>query len=293
MPSRIAFIGLGVMGQPMAGHLLAAGHELLVYSRTKSKSRGLLNRGAKWAASPAEAASHADVIFICVTDTPDVQAVVQDDKGIADSIKRGAIVVDHSTISPSATRKIAKDLATRGVKFLDAPISGGDVGAKNATLSIMVGGDKDAFEKVLPLLRVMGKSITHCGPSGTGQLTKLVNQICVSVTNMAVCEALVFAKRNGLDMEKTIEAVAGGAAGSWQLSNLGPKMIKHDLAPGFSIDLQQKDLKIVLQTAEESNASLPAASLVHQLFTAAQAAGHGKEGTQALYTVLEKLASLH
>jgi 3-hydroxyisobutyrate dehydrogenase len=177
--------------------------------------------------------------------------------------------------------------------LLDAPVSGGDVGARNATLAIMVGGDQPAFEKVQPLLRHMGKAITHCGPSGAGQVTKLVNQILVSVTNMAVCEALVFAKRNGLDLKQTIAAVEGGAAGSWQLSNLGPRMIKHDLKPGFTIDLQQKDLKIVLQTAEESNASLPAASLVHQLFTAAQAAGHGKHGTQALYTVLEKLASLH
>ncbi len=293
MPSRIAFIGLGVMGQPMAGHLLSAGHAVHVYTRTKTRATGIINRGATWAASPAEAAQQADVVFVCVTDTPDVQAVVMGDKGVADGARRGSIVVDHSTISPSATRAIAKDLAGRGIKFLDAPISGGDVGAKNGTLSIMVGGDKDAFEKVLPLLKLMGKSITHCGGSGTGQLTKLVNQICVSVTNLAVCEALVFAKLNGLNMEKTIEAVGGGAAGSWQLSNLGPKMIKHDLAPGFSIDLQQKDLKIVLQTAEESNASLPAASLVHQLFTAAQAAGHGKDGTQALYTVLEKLASLH
>lgn len=293
MPTRIAFIGLGVMGQPMAGHLLAAGHDLHVFTRSKAKAKTLITRGAKWSSSAADAARHADVVFICVTDTPDVEAVVTGDKGVADGVKRGTIIVDHSTISPSATRKLAKDLAARGIKFLDAPVSGGDVGARNATLSIMVGGDKEAFEKVLPLLRTMGKAITHCGPSGTGQLTKLVNQICVSVTNLAVCEALVFAKRNGLNMEKTIEAVAGGAAGSWQLSNLGPKMVKHDLAPGFSIDLQQKDLKLVLQTAEESNASLPAASLVHQLFTAAQAAGHGKDGTQALYTVLEKLASLH
>ena len=293
MASRIAFIGLGVMGQPMAGHLLAAGHQVHVHTRTKAKARAIINRGAAWAPSPAEAASQADVVFICVTDTPDVQAVVMGDKGVADAARRGMIVVDHSTISPSATRAIARDLALRGIRFLDAPLSGGDVGARNATLSIMVGGDRDAFDKVLPLLKLMGKSISHCGPSGAGQLTKLVNQICVSVTNMAVCEALVFAKRNGLNLEKTIEAVAGGAAGSWQLANLGPRMIKHDLAPGFTIDLQQKDLNLVLQTAEESNTSLPAASLVHQLFTAAQAAGHGKDGTQALYTVLEKLASLH
>jgi 3-hydroxyisobutyrate dehydrogenase len=293
MATRIAFIGLGVMGQPMAGHLLAAGYDLAVFNRTRSKAKALTNKGAKWAASPAEAAAGADVVFTCVTDTPDLQAVVAGDKGIADGARRGTIVVDHSTVSTSATRRLAGDLGARGVKLLVAPVSGGDVGARNATLAIMVGGDRAAFDKVRPILQAMGKSINYCGPSGTGQLTKLVNQILVSVTNMAVCEALVFAKRNGLDLERTIKAVETGAAGSWQLSNLGPKMIKHDLKPGFTIDLQQKDLKLVLGTAEESNASLPAASLVHQLFTAAQAAGHGKDGTQALYTVLEKLASLH
>ena len=293
MKTRLAFIGLGVMGQPMAGHLLEAGHALTVFTRTRSKAKSLTNRGAKWAGSAGDAAKDADVVFLCVPDTPDVEAAVLGDKGVADGIARGSIIVDHSTISPSATRRIAKELANRGVKFLDAPISGGDVGARNATLAIMVGGDRAAFEKVLPLLRHLGKAITHCGPSGAGQVTKLVNQILVSVTNMAVCEALVFAKRNGLDLEKTISAVEGGAAASWQLSNLGPRMIKHDLKPGFTIDLMQKDLKLVLQTAEESNASLPAASLVHQLFTAAQAARHGKDGTQALYTVLEMMASLH
>ena len=291
--AKVAFIGLGVMGQPMAGHLLAGGNELIVFTRTRSKAKALLSRGAKWVGSAAEAAAQADFVFISVPDTPDVQAVVTGDKGVSAGARRGTIIIDHSTISPSATRAMAKDLAARAIKLRDAPVSGGDVGATTATLAIRVGGEKAAFEKALPLLRLMGKNIVHCGPSGAGQLTKLVNQILVSVTNMAVCEALVFAKRNGLDLERTIEAVAGGAAGSWQLSNLGPKMIKHDMAPGFAIDLQQKDLKIVLQTAEESNASLPAASLVHQLFTAAQAAGHGKDGTQALYTVLEKLASLH
>ena len=281
------------MGAPMAGHLLAAGNTLAVNSRTKSKADGLLSRGAVWGASPAEAAKDADIVFTCVPDTPDVERVLLGDDGVIKSVKKGAIVVDHSTISPSATRRFAEQLATRGATLLDAPISGGDVGARNATLAIMVGGDRAAFDKVEPLLKVMGKTITHCGPSGSGQVTKAVNQILVSVTNMAVCEALVFAKRNGLDLAKTIEAVAGGAAGSWQLANLGPRMIKHDFKPGFTIDLQQKDLKIVLQTAEESNTSLPAASLVHQLFTAAQAAGHGKDGTQALFLVLEKLASLH
>lgn len=281
------------MGQPMAAHLLSAGHALKVHTRTKSKAKPLTNQGAAWAATPAEAADGADVIFICVPDTPDVERVLLSEAGVLRTVKRGAIVIDHSTISPSATREFASQLAAKGAKLLDAPISGGDVGARNGTLSIMVGGDEAAFKKAEPLLRHLGTTITHCGPSGTGQLTKLVNQVLVTVTNLAVCEALVFGKRNGLDLGKTIAALGGGAAGSWQLANLGPRMIKHDLKPGFTIDLQQKDLKIVLQTAEESNTSLPAASLVHQLFTAAQAAGHGKDGTQALYTVLEKLASLH
>lgn len=177
--------------------------------------------------------------------------------------------------------------------MLDAPVSGGDIGAQNGTLSIMVGGESATFDRIEPILKRLGATITHCGPSGSGQLTKLVNQIIVSVTNLAVCEALTFAKKQGLDLEKTIDAIIGGAAGSWQLANLGPRMIANDFRPGFTINLQQKDLRLVLQAGEEANVSLPAASLVHQLFTAAQAAGHGKDGTQALYTVVEKLASVH
>ena len=293
MSKRLAFIGLGVMGLPMAGHLLAAGHSLAVHTRTRAKARGLLTKGATWAASPAEAAKEADFVFTCVPDTPDVATVLLGEDGVACGVRKGTIVVDHSTISPAATREFAKELSAKRARLLDAPISGGDVGARNATLSIMVGGEESAYRKTEPLLRHMGTTITYCGPSGAGQLTKLVNQILVTVTNLAVCEALVFARRNQLDLEKTIGALAGGAAGSWQLSNLGPRMIRHDLKPGFTIDLQQKDLKLGLEAAAESNASLPAASLVHQLFTAAQAAGHGKDGTQALFTVLEKLASLH
>lgn len=293
MPSTLAFIGLGIMGKPMAGHLLAAGHPLIVHTRTKSKASDLLSHGARWADSAADAARSADMIFVCVTDTPDAEEVIVGPRGVIQSARQGAIVVDHSTISPAATRAMAEKLSKNGVQLLDAPVSGGDVGAKNATLAIMVGGSPDAFERVRPLLSVMGKAITYCGPSGCGQLTKLVNQILVSVTNMATCEALVFAKQNGLNLENTIAAVAGGAAGSWQLSNLGPKMVKQDNRPGFMVDLQQKDLRLVLQAAEQARTSLPATSLVHQLFTAAQAAGHGKDGTQSLFTVLEKLANTH
>jgi 3-hydroxyisobutyrate dehydrogenase len=291
--ANCAFIGLGIMGQPMAGHLLAAGHTLRVYSRTRSRAELLEARGAHWRNSAAEAAREAEFVFVCVTDTPDVENVLLGPRGVVESARRGMIVVDHSTISPEATRVMCGKLAERGAAMLDAPVSGGESGAKAASLAIMVGGDRAAFDSAEPLLRQMGKSITYCGPSGAGQLTKLVNQILVSVTNMAVCEALVFARKNGLNLQTTIEAVAGGAAGSWQLANLGPKMLAGDFRPGFMIDLQQKDLRLILGSAEASQTSLPAASLVHQLFSAAQAAGHGRDGTQALFTVLEKLASVH
>jgi 3-hydroxyisobutyrate dehydrogenase len=292
-PSPLAFIGLGIMGAPMAGHLLAAGHPMTIYSRTKSKADPLVKRGAMLVESPAEAARHAKVVFVCVTDTPDVKDVLLGEKGVIHAAEHEMIVVDHSTISPAATREMAHALHQKGASLLDAPVSGGDVGARNATLSIMVGGEKKAFNKVESILKLMGKTIIHCGPSGAGQLTKLVNQILVSVNLMAVSEAMIFAKKSGLDPEKTLEVVGGGAAASWQLANLAPKMIAGDFRPGFMINLMQKDLRLLMQSAEESNTSLPAASLVHQLFAAAQAAGHGKDGTQAMFTVLEKLAAVH
>ena len=281
---------MGIMGLPMAGHLLAAGHSVALHSRTKAKAEPLLAKGAMWADSSADAAREAEVTFVCVTDTPDVEAVVLGDHGVLSGAVAGTVLVDHSTISPAATRRMAAACAARGVTFLDAPVSGGDVGAKNATLSIMVGGDAAAFERVQPLLAHMGKTIVHCGDVGTGQLTKLVNQILVSVTNLAVCEALTFAGKCGLNLEKTIAAIGGGAAGSWQLANLGPKMVKRDFAPAFMIDLMQKDLRLVMQAAQEAGVALPASGLVHQLFTAAQAAGDGRAGTQALYRVIERMA---
>jgi 3-hydroxyisobutyrate dehydrogenase len=291
MQTKVAFIGLGIMGGAMAGRLLDAGNLLTVHTRTMSKAAALIDRGAKSAATPAQAAAGADFVFICVTDTPDVCAVVEGRDGILSAARPGMIVVDHSTISPAETRRLAALLSTKGVAMLDAPVSGGDVGARNGTLSIMVGGDADAFAKVEHLLKHMGKTITHCGPSGSGQLTKLVNQILVSVTNLAVSEAMTFAKKNGLNLEKTLAAVAGGAAGSWQLTNLGPKMIAGDFRPGFMIDLQQKDLRLILQAAQEGWTPVLAASLVSQLFASAQAAGRGRDGTQALFTVLESLST--
>lgn len=290
MAQKLAFVGTGIMGLPMAGHLMTAGHEMTVHTRTKSRAGDLLARGAKWADSPAEAARQAEVVFICVTDTPDVRAVVLGKGGIIESAREGLIVVDHSTISPSATKDMAAALAERGAHLIDAPVSGGDIGARNATLSIMAGGDADAFARVEPLLRVMGKTINHCGPSGSGQLTKLVNQVLVAVTELAVCEALVFAKANGLDLNRTIEAVSAGAAGSWQLANLGPKMIAGDFRPGFMIDLQVKDLRLVLDAMRQSGLSLAATALVERYFTQAQAEGRGREGTAALFAIVDKLA---
>ena len=291
MAQHLAFIGLGIMGAPMAGHLLAAGHSLTVHTRTKAKASDLLARGARWADSPADAARDVDFVFVCVPDTPDVQGVLTGAGGVAAVAREGLVVVDHSTISPKATREMAQALAAKGTRLLDAPVSGGDIGAKNATLSIMVGGDEDAFTRAKPLLAHMGKTITYCGPSGAGQLTKLVNQILVSVTNLAVCEALTFAQANGLDGQRTLAAVGGGAAGSWQLSNLGPKMLATDFRPGFMIKLQQKDLRLALEAAREAGLDLPALALVHRLFDQALKEGRGDQGTQALFPIVQEASS--
>jgi 3-hydroxyisobutyrate dehydrogenase len=288
---RVAFVGTGIMGGPMAGHLLSAGHSVRLHTRTKAKANELLARGAAWADSPADAARDADFVFMNVPDTPDVEAVILGSRGVLSAARKGMIVIDHSTISPSATRRMSEALSARGATLLDAPVSGGDVGARNATLSIMVGGDEAAFGAARPLLERLGKTITHCGPSGAGQLTKLVNQILVSVTNLAVCEALAFAKSSGLDPSKTIAALAGGAAGSWQLANLGPRMVKGDFAPGFMIDLQVKDLRLVSEAATELGLRPMATDLVKRLFEAGQAEGRGRQGTQALFAVVEQSES--
>jgi 3-hydroxyisobutyrate dehydrogenase-like beta-hydroxyacid dehydrogenase len=285
MQPRVAFVGLGIMGHSMAGHLLAAGYSLTVYTRTKARADDLLARGATWADSPANAARDAHFVFVCVPDTPDVKKVMLGEDGVLKTLHSGQIVIDHSTISPSATRELAAEVAKHGGQFLDAPVSGGDTGARNATLSIMVGGEASAFNETLPLFQKMGKTITHCGATGTGQLTKLVNQILVAVTNLAVSEALNFARANGLDDQKTLDAVSGGAAASWQLSNLGPRMLKGDFAPGFMIKLQQKDLRLALAAAEEQKLHLRATGLVHELFDQAMKEGRGEQGTQALFEV--------
>ncbi|HXK60781.1 MAG TPA: NAD(P)-dependent oxidoreductase [Acidobacteriota bacterium] len=289
---RVGFVGLGIMGRPMAGHLLRAGFPLTVFNRTRAKAEELGREGAVVVDSPQEVGTASDVTITMVSDTPDVEQVVAGPQGILEGIKPGSLVVDMSTVSPELERRLQQKLREKGCDLLDAPVSGGDVGARHATLAIMVGGDRAAFERVLPILEVMGNTITYCGPVGSGQLTKLCNQILVSVNLLAVCEALVFARKNGLDPLTMIDAVSGGAASSWQLVNLGPKVAKRDFQPGFMVDLMQKDLRLVLETATANPTPLPATALVQQLFKSVQIQGLGREGTQALAKALEALAGI-
>lgn len=278
----IAFIGLGIMGLPMGGHLLAAGHRLTVHTRTKSKAAPLLAAGATWADSPAAAAAKTNVVFVCVNDTPDVDAVLFGDNGVFDTAKPGTIVVDHSTISPAATRGFAARLAGKIVMLIDAPVSGGDSGAKAATLSVMCGGHRDAFDAVRPLLNCFGKTVTYCGASGQGQATKLVNQVLVLGTLAAVCEAMALVRTGGLDPSATLSAVVGGAAASWQIQHLGPKIAAGDYAPGFRVDLALKDLRLVLEYANESGVALPTIERLRGLYDTLVRTGHAGDGTQAL-----------
>ncbi len=287
---RIGFIGLGIMGQPMCLNLLKAGFPLTVYNRTAARTKTVAEAGAQVASSPADVAARSEVIITMVTDSPDVVQVITDENGVLAGLHKGSVVIDMSTISPAVTRQLAEQIETHGGEMLDAPVSGGDSGAKAGTLAIMVGGKREVFQRCLPVFQAMGKSITYVGGHGMGQTVKLCNQILVSVTNLAVCEAIQLATHSGVDPNTMIEAVKNGAAGSWQLSNLGPKMVAGDFAPGFMIDLQQKDLKLALEAARELHLPLPALSLVHQLFFSCQAHGEGREGTQALIKSLQRLA---
>jgi 3-hydroxyisobutyrate dehydrogenase len=286
----IGFIGLGIMGQPMCTNLLKAGFSVTAWNRSPARLGPVLDAGAQAAASPKEVAENSDIIITIVSDSPDVEQVILGENGVIHGVKPGSVVIDMSTISPAVTRDIAAALADKEVQMLDAPVSGGDTGAINGTLAIMVGGEEKTFERCLPVFQAMGKSITRVGESGMGQTVKLCNQMLVTITNMAVCEAVTFAKSSGLDPHIMIEAIKNGAAGSWQLSNLGPKMADRDFAPGFMIDLQQKDLRLALEAARETKVATPALGLVHQLFVGNQAHGEGGEGTQALVKSIERLA---
>ncbi|MFC1899080.1 2-hydroxy-3-oxopropionate reductase [Chloroflexota bacterium] len=289
MDKKVGFIGLGIMGMPMARNLMKAGFDVTVFNRTTSKADTVVAEGAKKAMSSAEAAKGNSVVITIVSDTPDVESVILGDDGVIESVERDAVVIDMSTISPQATEKIAERLKEKGAHMLDAPVSGGDQGAINGTLSIMVGGDTAIFECCRPVFEAMGKTITHVGVNGMGQTVKLMNQILVSCTLNAVVESLIFAQKSGVDLEKAIEAVKGGAAGSWQLSNLAPRIIERDFRPGFMVDLLQKDLNLIMGAAEALKVPLPVTSTIHQMYYALQASGEGKSGTQVLVKALERV----
>ena len=287
MSEQLGFIGLGIMGGGMAANLLRAGHQVTVWNRTASRAEPLIEMGAGAAGSPREVAEASSVVMICVSDTPDVVEVTEGPTGVLAGLAPGSLVVDHSTISPSETRRLAALAGDAGSGWLDAPVSGGSEGAALGTLSIMVGGEASDLDRVRPYLEAMGKSITHTGPVGSGQMVKLVNQVLVVVNQLAVSEALLLAEVGELDLEATLSAVTGGAAGSWMLANRGPQMIVRDWRPGFTIDLQQKDLRLVLEAADELGVPLPGTALVFQLYRALQRRGLGSEGNHALVKALE------
>lgn len=294
---RVGFIGLGIMGVPMVANLIGAGYTPTVWNRSQPGVDACVALGAAAAESPRAVAEASDVLITIVTDSGDVREVLIDGPGGAaeraaiGGLAAGSVVVDMSTISPVVTREIGERLAERGVELLDAPVSGGDMGAKAGTLSIMVGGEAEALERCRPILEAMGQTITHCGPSGAGQTVKLCNQVAIAGALLGVCEALALAQKSGVDAERMLEAISAGAAGSWQLSNLGPRIAARDFAPGFMIRLMQKDLRLALEAGEDVRQPLPNTSLVHQLYYRLQAEGAEGEGTQALARVVEGLGA--
>jgi len=289
---RIGLIGLGIMGKPMAENLLKAGFALTVYNRTRARAEQLQRKGAQVAASPKELASDSDVIITMVGNSPDVRSVILGADGVIEGARVGTVVIDMSTIAPGAAREIAAALGVGGVQMLDAPVSGGEKGALEGTLSIMVGGDATVLERVRPVLMAVGKTITHIGANGMGQVCKLANQIAVGLNNLAMSEALVFAMKAGADTAKVLQALQGGAANSWALQVLGPKILQRDFAPGFMVSLQQKDLRLVMEEAEDLRLPLPGTALTHELYRAVQNHGWESEGNHALVKALEIMGDL-
>jgi len=288
---KVGFIGLGIMGKPMAGHLIAGGHELFLKGGSKGVPAELTSAGGKACETAAEVAKAADVIIVMVPDTPDVENVLFGEGGVAEGISAGKIVVDMSSISPIETKTFAEKVAALGASYLDAPVSGGEVGARNAALSIMVGGDEASFEKVKPLFELMGKTITLVGPAGSGQVAKVVNQIIVALTIEAVAEGLVFAAKAGADPAKVRQAITGGLATSRILELHGERMIKRTFDPGFRIELHQKDLNLALQGAKALGVSLPSTAIAQQLFSVCVANGGAGWDHSGMVRALELMAA--
>lgn len=290
MATRIAFLGLGVMGGPMARRLLQAGHEVTVYNRTATRCAALVQAGARVAATPAEAAHGKDVVISMVTDAPDVEAVLLGPRGAAESAVPSAIFVDMSTIAADAARRIGGALNARGFAFLDAPVTGGDVGARDGTLSILVGGETMVLERVRDVFAALGKRVTHCGPVGAGQTVKACNQILCAMNMMGIVEALHLARLSGIDQRTVLEALASGAGGSWAFETLGRRIVDGDFQPGFMIRLIQKDLRIVQEAARAVKLPLDGTALAQRQFADNEAHGEGDLGTQAMYQVLARRA---
>lgn len=292
MSNRIGFIGLGTMGAGMASNLIERGLDVVVWNRTASRMEPLIEAGASVGSSPADVARQCPVVMMCVSDTPDVASVLHSSDGLLDGVSEDSLIIDHSTISPGATVGFAEEVSALGGSWIDAPVSGGSEGAVNGTLSIMVGGSEADVERARPYMDAFGTTITHVGPVGAGQQVKIVNQILVVVNQLAVSEALLFAQASGLDLGATLNAVKGGAAGSWMLANRGPQMIERDWRPGFTIDLQQKDLRLALDAADSVGSPIPGTALVFQLYRALQHEGLGAEGNHALVKALEKMSGV-
>lgn len=289
--TRVGWIGTGVMGRWMCEHVMEKGYQVTVYNRTKAKAQPLLGKGANWANSPKEVAEQSDVVFTIVGFPSDVREVYFGENGILAGTRAGMILVDMTTTDPSLAKKIYEAAKVKGATALDAPVSGGDVGAREARLSIMVGGDKETFEAVLPLFEAMGKNIVYQGGPGTGQHTKMCNQIVIAGTMISVCEALLYGYKAGLNLETMIKSISKGAAACWTLDNLAPRILQRNFEPGFFVEHFVKDMEIALKEAAQMNISLPGLALVHQLYVALKANGYGKKGTHALMLALEQLSN--
>jgi len=291
---RVGFVGLGIMGAPMARNALRAGFPVTVTNRTLERAKPLGEAGATVVRTSREVAERSDMVVTMVTSTPDVEAVTFGPDGIASGAHEGLLAIDMSTISPAGSRELARRAAANRPPFrtLDAPVSGGEVGAIEARLAIMIGGDATDVRRAMPLFEALGKTIVHIGEHGAGQACKLANQIAVALNNLGVSEALVFAKSQGIDLERTRQVIAGGAGSSWAMQNYAPKMLAGDFRPGFMVDLQQKDLRLVLESSFAEHVSLPGSALVHALYTALQQDGGGKQGNHALLRVIERLSGI-
>jgi 3-hydroxyisobutyrate dehydrogenase len=289
---KIGWIGTGVMGAPMFGHLLDAGYKGYVFNRTRSKTKLLTERGAEWKDNPKLIAESSDIVFTMVGFPSDVKKVYFGENGLLQGISKGKVLIDMTTTSPSLAKEIYNAGRLKETSVLDAPVSGGDVGARNATLSIMVGGDKAVFNNILPLLKIMGKKIIHQGGAGAGQHTKMANQIIIASTMIGVCESMLYGYKAGLDPEVMLESIGGGAAACWTLENLAPRIIRNDLEPGFYIDHFIKDMGIALDEAKRMNLVLPGLQLANQLYMSLQAKNYGSKGTQALIIALREMSGM-